>query len=467
MITAVSNVTVNRTEYSRYYRAGLDGTDYGIIGVTATVTGTSGDFAYLTISNLRTLRPVVSKMYVLGTTGANSISFNVDLGVDATDADGAYWATQGRYKATVSAASDGSGIGASCAPFLISVAPAVELRERWLSSIPLRNENVLEPYVRNITGITPISVRDVQRGGYSLTYNATTRAIVYDNGPAYIAPGSGTVTVDLWNETMDQTVEVTITAASLPGVDTSGYLFVDWGRISDEVLRTYLSAGYAYMEKFLQVPLEPKLAVTPRLVSSYPYQEKVIDGPPFRPAKSGLMAPVGLGLRRVIKLYSIKGWQSDTQTLDLPASWAQVDGLNGIVSFVPSLSGVYPAPVFLGPGGISGTASMAYIQRILPNFWQFAAAYGLRNLDSASYGETCRQGVLRYAAVEALLVAGRAQAGILSAVTVSRDGASFNKNYTGGQFGVYSDMVQQHSQWFVTNMPSLRQQVEGVVVSRG
>lgn len=468
MITAISNVVTDRPEYSRYYPLSLEGENYSIINVTGTVAGAAGDTVHLSLVKDQTGRFVTKKTALLGSSGTVPVAFTIDLAKDCFDADGIYWATQGTYTVTLSTLVDGAGIAAKSAVFYIMAVSSVEMREQHLKAVPLVDMNILYPRVRSdLTGVTGVSVRDVQRGGYELTWDHTTRELSFANGPAEVIPGSGTVTVDLWDETMDQTITVKVVAASLPVASVDSYVFVDGKPITDAALRGYLEEGYAFMEKFLQIPLEPKLVVTSGLADDYPLHEKIVDSPSFRPSKTGALSKVPLGLRRVIKVHGINGWLNGIQQAYPPAGWVRLDEINGLVSFVPDMStGIYPAPMLTGYGGFSTYGGYAGFGRTLPHYWQFAATYGLRNLDSTGYAATAREGVMHYAVIHALLVAGRAQAGILSAVSVSRDGASLNKQYTSGQFGVYSDIIMNYSQWFTENGPSLKQQIIGVVVSR-
>ncbi len=469
-ITSITAVAVDQAEYSRYYRTPIAAVDYGLITATVTgVTGLVGDILYVALVSPR-YGVVATKAYSLATT-AQVATF--DLDIDCLDEDGIYRAAQGSYTVVAANTADLAGVHKASAPFLITVAHAEELKNVWLGTIPLNVEHTRSVTIEGITGVVGTTTREVQRGGYPITWDVSDRALSWDGGPPYLV-GLGVtspIKARLWNRTLDQTIDVAIDPTAVPASDVlNGYVFVDWGQIADTKLRADLSTAYAYLITNLLVPLEPQYVCTPLLKAQYPYAVRIVDAPEFRRA-SGITQPttIDLPIRRVLRLHEIGGWYGTGQSVVLSDTMLTVDAFNGSVQITPGYVPFYPAPTPLTvTGGYLGLGGGYYGNRNLPGFWQFAATWGLPNLRDDSAAGTVREGILRYAAVTALLVAGRAQTSLVASEAFNRDGASYSRNYTGGQYGLYSDMIQEHLQWFGENsLKMLRRRLIGIRVSRG
>lgn len=447
-ISVISSVTPDKAEYSAYYRQSSTGLDLNSMTVTVSATGTNGDTVYLSLMQQDTGRPVLANK--TATLASGKATFTIDIFKDCHDSDNIFRARQGYYTLVASSLADRAGVTGSSAIFPIMAASAVEFREQWLRGIPLIDERNLLPIVQGLTGVAGFASRDVQRGGYALTWASVARTLSFDAGPTVVVPGGGNpYNVTLWNGTLDQTVTLTVTPTAMPGTDATGYVMVDYAPYDDHMLRQHLFTSYGELEHTLNVPPEPMQAVTDALRAKYPYAERTTGYPPtYRPnasARRGLR--VQLPYRLVQVLHEFGGYYGGTKVLNVPAELLALDKLNGVVNFVPSVNSVYPAPTVSGFGSFAlyGTPFMG-LPQVIPNFWHFSCTYGLPDLTSG-YQRIAREFLFRYAAVNVLQLIGRGRTDILAAESFSRDGGSLSRSFTNGEWGVYSDLIAMHLNW--------------------
>jgi hypothetical protein len=474
MITAIATVTLDRQEYSRYYRnvSTLAG-DMGLIVAQVAASGQVGDDLHCWIVQRRTGRVVARKAVDLA--GAvTEVTFDLDL--DCNDADGIYRATHGQYVLVASSLplddTTGGGIALASAPFVVTPASVTELKEIWLPSTSLTLGSTIEPTVQGLAGAVGVGARDVQRGGYPLTWNATARTLAWGDteyagyGPAVVVPSSGPAyTVDLWNRTIDQTMTLALTPADLPGVDTLGYVMCDFPDLKDEMMRRHLDTALAEMARIAHVPLEPRLVCTRALRDSYPLAEKKdATGVTYRASSRGVR--FSSGFRRVLAVHEVAGYANRDRVTQYGPEWVNWDDYTGEIFLQPGMSITMPTAVAGRPfgGGFAAGSAGGPIQQ----YWQFALTHGLADLyDEAP--AVARQGILRYAAIMVLLQAGHATVGVVTSSDFGRDGTNYSNAYAGGQWGVYSDMIGEHVRWFDNNVGpegrKLRHQLVGVEVS--
>lgn len=463
-ITAIGSVSADAEEYGRYGRYTGEA-DTGVIAATVAATGADGDTVHLDLIDARRGRVVASKTTTLG---GGTASAQFDLERDCADADGVYRARQGHYRLRASSAPGGGGVAGQSPPLRVAIVTAAELRDRWLPTVSLTIETDLVPTVTHLAGVVGLGTRSVQRGGYPIQWRATARKLSFDGGPEITVPPSGAAyAVDLWSRTLDQTVTLRLTPGSLPGADTLGYLFADFAEIADRQLRGWIDDGYAAAEAFATVPLEPREVCTARLRAAYPHAEEVVPGAAFDAGVRRRTRQVAIttGQRRALAVHALSGWSNGQTLVTYPAAWIGLDPFSGTILVTPGVGPDYPAPT-PATAGLLGFPGAFGAPRRLEEFWQFALTHGLADLHHGD-GAALRQAVARFAAVQALLVAGRAQRGISGSDSFSRDGTSFSHDFTNGQWGIYSDYVGEHLTWLWQNMGKrLRNHVAGIMVAR-
>lgn len=464
-ITAFSAITLDKDEYSPYYRASLMGLDYGVINATINAIGVNGDIVYVALVNQENMRKVATTSAVLNN-GVAVATFTIRH--DAVDTDGVFRAKQGLYTIWAGVAADFTGLTYVSAQFPILPVPAIELKEIWLAGISLLDERNPSPQVQGLSGVTGLRVSDVQRGGYPLLWTNATRSLSFDNGPAAIIPSTGPATsYTLWNETMDQTITVLVNPTQVPAADTTGYIMVDYMPLADEFLRNQLRFAYTRLANQLSIPPEPLQAATDQIKSAYPNYDVDAWAATYHPPSSA-RRPVRFqtDVRRVQVLHEVGGYYGETKVLTIPSQIVSIDRNNGFIELVPSINGQFPAPTVAG-FGIFAMYNMPYmgLPSVVPKFWQYCVTYGLENMDVNPYGSMAREYIARAATVEVLLLLGRAKISYLAGESFARDGGSISRSFTNGQYGVYSDIIGAHLQWLQTNGASLKRKITGILVS--
>lgn len=464
-IIAFTSITFDKAEYSPYYHNSLTGADYNVLRATIVATGADGDPLYATLVNQDNNRQVATKVLTLA--GGTALA-TFDLRHDCLDVDGIFRGKQGLYTVVASTLPDATGLLFDSPSIPVMAVPVAELKEVWLRGISLTDERNPVPQVQGLTGVLGASVSDVQRGGYPLTWSAATRLLSWDGGPPATIPVSGfPLDVTLWGPTLDQTVTVQVDPLNVPASDTTGYLMVDYAPLGDDFLRNQLRAAYDRLENQLGIPVEPTQAVTDQLASQFPNLDSTAWPATYQPPTSS-RKPVRFqtGCRHVEKLHKLGGYYGETEVLTIPNQVVSIDRDNGFIELVPSINGQFPAPTVAG-FGIFAMYNMPYmgLPATVPKFWQYAVTYGLENMDNARYGPMAREWIARAAAVEVLMLLGRAKTSYLAGESFARDGGSISRSFTNGQYGVYSDLVFNHLQWLQTNGASLRRKLAGIVVS--
>jgi hypothetical protein len=445
-ITSLISVLHDKAEYSLYYRASANNLDYSVILATVTATGVDGDTVYLSLVLTDTNRIICTKSVPLM---SGKAQFLISLRQDGNDADGIYRARKGLYQLVASTMPNSMGLITSSDMFIISPACATELREVWLRGVQLVDERNPTPVVQGLTGVAGLATRDVQRGGYPLNWVVATRVLSWDGGPGIIVPTTGfPYQATLWPQTLDQTATFTIDPASMPSSDTLGYMMVDYAQLDDNMLRAHLASALGAVESIVNIPLEPTLAVTGLLKAKYPYADRTISTPTYRPQRS-ISRPLGIQtvMRRIIAVHEVGGYYAGNAVLTIPNSTLQLDERNGIISLVVGNSTQYPAPTALGMGGLGYYGGgYGFGNNNIPNYWQVAATYGVDELGDGNEA-TARECIFRYAAISVLGLVGRARTDILAGESFSRDGANVSRQFTNGQYGVYSDLIMLHKDW--------------------
>jgi hypothetical protein len=464
-ITAFTGISLDKTEYSPYYRSFTSGSDYNLLTATITATGVDGDTVYVTLLNQDNGRPVAVKTTTLAAGQATAI---FDIRHDSVDLDGVFRAKLGRYAIVAATMPLMTGVTYTSTSFPISPVPSIEIKETWLGGISLTNEQNFFPTTQGISGVVGVSTSDVVRGGYPLTWLVADRTLSFDGGPVATIPSTGPATqITLWGPTLDQTATFTVTPAAMPSTDTTGYVMVDYGKFDDSSLQHKIAFAISNLENQLGIPVEPTQAVTDLLKLAYPYFDRIVYPATYHPPAS---APrpfrFQTSCRHVEVLHQVGGYYGETQVLSVPTQVVSIDRDNGFIELVPSINAQFPAPTVAG-FGIFALYGMPYmgLPSVVPKFWQYALTYGLENMDTAAYGPLVREFIARTAAIDLLLLLGRAKIGILAAESFSRDGGSISRSYSNGQYGLYSDLILSHMQWLQTTGASLRRKLAGIVVS--
>lgn len=471
-LSSIGPVAVPAGEWSRYYTSPATSvggaTCASVVPATAIVGGTLGDSVYAMLRNRATGRVVSTKTLVLA--GASqSLTASFDLKTDCLDADGIFRAVQGEYEVIFA--------DAATAPYLLSnvsnaftivLVGAGELRDLYLGNINLRDENLLRISVEGVTGVVGGTTREVQRGGYLLRWNVTDRTLEWgdyasgDYGPPLRVPLTGAAYfARAWNHTMDQTVDLTITPTALPGGDVNGYLYVDYYTLDDGFIANQIKYAYAYVNTMLGVPIEPRLFATNLLLATTPYVESVTDAQPYRrPNVGGKPILIDLPLRRVLKLHSFGGYFRGSKTISLDPLSLTLDEFNGYIHITLGVvAGTVAGPLAAGliMGGLGGMVNS------LGQFWQFAATAGLSHLNLDEDGRMVREAVMRVAQTNVLLQVGRAQAGTATSEVFNRDGSSYSRQFSQGQYGLYSDIIGWNVQWWQQDFMRLKKRIVGIV----
>lgn len=480
MLTAITTVTTDRAEYTRYERIAPPyappADDPGLVRIAATLMGDPDTPVAVALVRADTGRIVASAIAVTadGTTLAHT--FDLERDPPAADADGHNRAIHGTYVARLTDASSvpppPAALTADSPPFRIAAVSAATLRAQWLRGIDARDTTRVTGAVHGITGVTLHDTYDIERGGYPLAYDPAFGTLAWREGPpvGLPAPPAPPVEVSLWNATLDARITATVDPAALPtaGTVVQGYTMYDYPPLTDADIARHIDDAYAAFCTALRATSpEPVTVCTPALRDDYPTAERHDHSPrPYRRPTSTLRHPsVELGLRRVLSVHQLDGRIGDTTVIAIPAQWRNVSALNGVVSFVPALGAgqSYPAPTPLTAPlwGVVGYG-YAYGGDRIPAFWHVAATIGLPDLHDG-LGATIRQYIARRAVCGVLMVAGRARQGAQSQESFGRDGVSLSVPFTGGQAGVYSDAITGHQAWCDATLPVLRRRLTGDV----
>jgi hypothetical protein len=243
----------------------------------------------------------------------------------------------------------------------------------------------------------------------------------------------------------------------------AGYLYVDYSVLDDSQIRRILKNAYAYVDTMLGVAVEPRYYATEAIRSKHPYVESATDAQPYRRMNvGGKPMIIDLPLRRVIKLHEFGGYFRGNNSIALDPPSLTVDHFNGYVHITLGvLSGTVTGPLGVGliMGGMAGNLNS------LGQFWQFAATSGLDPKENMQAIRTIREAIMRVAQTDLLLQVGRAQAGISASEVFNRDGSSYSRQFSQGQFGLYSDLIAANQAWWQTDFKALKKQVVGIVVA--
>lgn len=485
-VTAIGEVSVDRTEYSRYWRWGQEG-DQGVIRVTATgiVRDNPNDPLVFQIIAVNTGRVVAERSL---TTAGSEVTTGFDLETDCKDADGIYRAIHGRYYARVGPPSPDPLTpvgGVESRDFPVRLVAVSELKSKYLAGISLRDERRLVAGDTRIPGVTIVVAEGIQEGGYTLDYTPSPPNLVLhstrgDLGgpPMLLVQGRD----DLWNTEMDGYLTVQVDLAALPTTARTGFALLKPATLDDETIGGHVDAAVETWQALvgLSCPLEPwtvgteasAAAVAKTNVGKWPRDQVVFDRvgvapEPWDSPKVTSRGPViQLPGRRVLKLHHLGGYYNQTNVLEFDTlTWLVVDQYNGNLSLVPSAGSIYPAALGLmrSWGTSLATAPWGVVSDHVDNFWHYSYTHGLGDL-WRGHGAVVREGIARQASMMTLLLAGRAAQGVYASESVNRDGVSLSRQYTGGQMGVYSAEIGAHDAWIKDRASRVRKGLIGIQV---
>jgi hypothetical protein len=221
----------------------------------------------------------------------------------------------------------------------------------------------------------------------------------------------------------------------------------------------HVRAATAWVENKLGWYVEPRKVVTSLLAPKYTDYDFVVDAAvfySFPSVASWLM--VDLPLQQLTWVYELDGYMNQGLVTNIPSGWIQWNEMAGEVELVPS-AGQALTIMFTG----TPFFSFYYNYADIPNFWQYCAMSGLRDL--LFERAPVREAIAKKAAIEILLQAGSAYRAGYSGESTSRDGISSSASYTSSaQFGIYAHVTSPYLTWLDENLPAIRQRLGGLQV---
>jgi hypothetical protein len=355
------------------------------------------------------------------------------------------------------------GVTASTADFPISLLTAQQLRDTYLFGLKLDASDTrnVKFQPQQITGVEIVEVNAAHPTGFEvLNYRYDSTYGIY-----HLSWGSGGPVVQinqpgqyvLRHDCSTNYIIVQIrNLASLPTQNEQEELLVEKDFISDLMLRRWINQACDWLEndKIAGVFLEPTRVITEAELSAstVPDWDFIVPEITFYPITPTKWIDILFPYPSLLKIDELFGQIATTRIVDVDTSWVEISEKNGFVQLVPFNQEV--AFRFLGLVWVESLRGRIE----LPNFWNFNAVAGLRNVDPVLL-----EVIGKKAAIDALTVAGHAFRGGFSSQSVSRDGVSESVSYTASAiYGIYSATIEEYTKFLNREIKQLRGRYRGV-----
>lgn len=461
------SVTVDLGEYSKFEAR----EDRATIMVFIAAAG-GGDMSGedITVELIKGRRSRDSVVYtavhtVVGVTDPVTESASIYL-PDVAGSDTINLIRRGRYFVRVTSVTT-PAVTADTGDFPISIITAQQLRETYLFGLNLQasdTRDVIESPV-NITGIEIAHVSASHTTGFDvLTYIYTDNTGTGGNlvrelswGGGKLVPVTAPGRYLLRHACSDNYMVVQIRSlAALPLSSQKDELLVGKDEISDRMLQRWIDQTCDWLEndKLAGVFLEPTRIITePALASSVlPDWDFIVPSITFYAVNPSKWIDIMFPWMSLLKIDELFGQIANTRIVDIDETWVEISERNGFVQLVPFNQEA--AFQFIGLVWVESLRGRIE----LPNFWNFDAVAGLRQVDPILL-----EIIGKKAAVDALTVAGHAFRGGFASQSVSRDGVSESVGYTASAiYGIYSATIEDFSKFINREIKQLKGRYRGV-----
>lgn len=482
---AVTGVTTNLSEYSRYHRGTTpDRSDLSVIVTTITVDSpTPGDTLTVSLFRLDGYGVVCTKLIILTT--ATTYTVNFDLNIDgvvpytyglaalgsfpaASTSDNIYRCKQGDY--TIQVTDNQTQIVTDSYQFAVSIVPVWEVQNVWAKGVTFWDFEVLKPRVQPqvITGVTVTEVSENHyRGPFTLTLTigSTLTTLAWGtidqtgtlaNGPAVPITGTGSQQLLLLNSTNDF-IMVEVVPLQLPKISTAETLYIDSGRMTPTALIDAVRRATSYVQKEVVCKVEPSIVDTDPSLNGFADEQAPAETY-YRPTFYNKWMNFKLPYPRILWPgdLSVTGCFGFTQTAQVPRAWLSWSEMTGIVELVPSSNAQVIWSFY------NSIFVMAYLFNYpsIPGFWHYRCTVGLRDLWNER--AIIRECIAKKAVLELLATQGTAYRSGVSSRSTGRDGVSQGDSYSGGSEGVFSGQIGPYRLFLEKELPKARKRFCGI-----
>lgn len=462
-------VSVDNTEYSRFER------DLDTITATVVPTGVamSGQLVNVELVVARRSREQVKATKVMtldGVSTSQTVAFDIseifDIDLNPIIRRGYYFirATSQSNPAATAVSSD----------FKVSLITASQFRKKYLYGADLASTNVsfIKEQPSVVTGVTILNVSAAHSvGWHTLAYNisGTVRTLSWCNGPA-VSIISSKALYTLRKGTSNDYVDIRVSFASLPIASVSEEILVERTRISDENIQSIIDQAASGLEDSdLHVFLEPTLVTTEfdstgiEVVAGTDIpafnelidHDKIVDALTYFYPSAGHWMNFKFPYMPLLKFNRLYGQIAGTTILDVDLNWVEYHSKGGFVELVP-----------FNQGNIFNFIGLSWVSALrrpvpIPNFWQFQALVGFRDLPPVLL-----ELLGKLSAITALTLIGQSLRPGIGSTSVSRDGVSESISYLNTQqFGPFTGMINTYQKWVDDNLNKLRNSFLGPVVT--
>lgn len=431
-------LTLDRTYYSRFEPT------RAVLRATVTPVGT-GDPVTVTLTRQTPAGPLVLATQDLpALTGPETVTFDLRTLLTSAGYPSAIRSRAlGDYTVTATHGTTPSITAAATATVLL-ITPE-EMRRTWLLGLSLRTVEMLMPRTQptQITGVAITSVGTQSRiGGGALAWNFTTKALTWRGGAAVpINMSGGTQAYALPDPLMGYLL-VSVTPGSLPGVDTTETVTLDFGTLTDDALATIMHGVTDEIERGLLCRLEPTRIVTECLIDASinpsppaAYDEVMPGTSWYRPEDYYRWLSIKLPVHQVREVVSLSGWFNRSRTVEIPESWITLTApMIGLVELIPANVAIVQW-YYYGPWMPALVSAAGHVGK----FWQYDIIAGLREIP-----EGLRLFLAKRQALAILAIAGQARnPSGQTGGGLSRDGISESRSLH--PMGVYGALMRQYS----------------------
>lgn len=460
-------ISIDQDEYSKYEVA--DGRATITVTVTASGGGDmTGEGITLELRKARRDRDAISYMATLTVAAGTdpiSIEHQIDLN-GVTDNDELNLIRRGQYFLRATSVTT-PAVTTDSSDFPISIVTARQLRKTWLFGLNLEASDVRNVKFppTNITGVEIWEVNSSHTIGFEvLTYiyidNTGTggniiRQLSWGGGPAVsiLAPGRYLLRRDC---SPDYLVVQIRSLSALGTASAKDELLVTKDFMTDDMLRKFneKAADWWENDKVAGVFLEPTRIITkPNLtLVTAPDWDFIVPAITFYAVQPAKWIDILFPYPGLLRIDTLFGQIADTRIVDIAIEWAEISERNGFVQLVPFNQEV--AFQFIGLVWVESLRGRVE----LPNFWNFNAMAGLRNVDPV-----IREMLGKKAAIDALTIAGHAFRGGFSSQSLSRDGVSESVSYTASAiYGIYSATIEDYRKFINKEIKQLKGRYRGV-----
>lgn len=450
MISAIT-VSLDHEEYSKYDET------VAVIHAKIVATGaTASDDIAWSLERLDGFGIVTGGVYPLS--GPNA-TISLDLRTIQDD-DGINFANQGDYVFRVT---DPISHIEVITNLRISIVTADEMKRKWTYGVSLESSDLLAPIIppRQVTGVTFLEFsREHNIGPSDLSFVAGSPPTLSWAGGSAVPVPTGKNKMVLIGSCNEYAV-VEVDSALLPSSNILETIVIDRRKMTDQDVRDFIEEAVAWVESYLHVAVEPRLAMTPILwqAQGKPYVDELMQPQSwYRPENTWNWLNFKVPVRRLLKVYDVEGYFQSAKSTVIPVgNWVVHDEYNGLIVFVPKTGNIINWETVQ-------TTFMNFLfgREFMPDFWHYRIAHGLRDLH-VNTNQTVREAIAKKAAIDILLQAGSAQKAGISSESVSRDGVSQSISYTqSAMYGIYSHITIPYQDWLDATMDRLKRRLGGV-----